>query len=143
MKFFEKGELVNFCFQKDFLRFFEYIMKKNRFFIIWDMVICCIVQMVNFQVVNICLGWKNIFVVFYQVVFDYDGNIVELVFQIICYIVIIIFQYYFFVVIDFFQDVVKCLLEFVCNVVFFDISMEVIWFICFCGKYVFERFWVL
>lgn len=31
MKFLEKGELANFRFQKDFLRPFEHIMKKNRF----------------------------------------------------------------------------------------------------------------
>lgn len=30
MKFLEKGELANFRFQKDFLRPFEHIMKKNR-----------------------------------------------------------------------------------------------------------------
>lgn len=31
MKFLEKGEFANFRFQKDFLRPFEHIMKKNRF----------------------------------------------------------------------------------------------------------------
>ena len=31
MKFLEKGELSNFHFQKDFLRPFEYIMKKSRY----------------------------------------------------------------------------------------------------------------
>ena len=30
MKFLEKGEFANFRFQKDFLRPFEHIMKKNR-----------------------------------------------------------------------------------------------------------------
>lgn len=30
MKFIEKGEFANFKFQKDFLRPFEHIMKKNR-----------------------------------------------------------------------------------------------------------------
>lgn len=30
MKFLEKGELANFRFQKDFLRPFEHIMKRNR-----------------------------------------------------------------------------------------------------------------
>ena len=30
MKFLEKGEFANFHFQKDFLRPFEYMMKKNR-----------------------------------------------------------------------------------------------------------------
>lgn len=37
MKFLEKGELANFRFQKDFLRPFEHIMKKNRS-VIW---VCC------------------------------------------------------------------------------------------------------
>ena len=31
MKFIEKGEFANFRFQKDFLRPFEHIMKRNRF----------------------------------------------------------------------------------------------------------------
>lgn len=31
MKFIEKGEFSNFKFQKDFLRPFEHIMKKNRY----------------------------------------------------------------------------------------------------------------
>ena len=31
MKFLEKVELPNFRFQKDFLRPFEYIMKRNRY----------------------------------------------------------------------------------------------------------------
>ncbi|KTG42918.1 hypothetical protein cypCar_00000515 [Cyprinus carpio] len=39
MKFLEKGELANFRFQKDFLRPFEHIMKKNRSPTIRDMVI--------------------------------------------------------------------------------------------------------
>ena len=30
MKFLEKGELANFRFQKDFLRPFEHIMKRNE-----------------------------------------------------------------------------------------------------------------
>ena len=30
MKFIEKGEFANFRFQKDFLRPFEHIMKRNR-----------------------------------------------------------------------------------------------------------------
>lgn len=31
MKFLEKGEFANFRFQKDFLRPFEHIMKRNRY----------------------------------------------------------------------------------------------------------------
>uniref|UniRef100_A0A8C4VX82 SEC7 domain-containing protein n=1 Tax=Gopherus evgoodei TaxID=1825980 RepID=A0A8C4VX82_9SAUR len=88
MKFLEKGELANFRFQKDFLRPFEHIMKKNRSPTIRDMVIRCIAQMVNSQAGNIRSGWKNIFAVFHQAASDHDGNIVELAFQTTGHIVI-------------------------------------------------------
>lgn len=110
MKFLEKGELANFRFQKDFLRPFEHIVKKNRcsetlplglFFFseknsdneicdfaptcrsptIRDMVIRCVAQMVNSQAANIRSGWKNIFSVFHQAASDHDETIVELAFQ--------------------------------------------------------------
>ena len=49
-KFIEKGELSNFRFQKDFLRPFEHIMKRNPSNVIKDMVVRCVSQMVNLQV---------------------------------------------------------------------------------------------
>jgi brefeldin A-inhibited guanine nucleotide-exchange protein len=64
MKFIEKGELANFRFQKDFLRPFEHIMKRNRSPTIRDMVVRCVTQMVHSQSDNIKSGWKNIFCVF-------------------------------------------------------------------------------
>nr|XP_045219025.1 brefeldin A-inhibited guanine nucleotide-exchange protein 2 isoform X4 [Macaca fascicularis] len=139
MKFLEKGELANFRFQKDFLRPFEHIMKKNRSPTIRDMVIRCIAQMVNSQAANIRSGWKNIFAVFHQAASDHDGNIVELAFQTTCHIVTTIFQHHFPAAIDSFQDAVKCLSEFACNAAFPDTSMEAIRLIRFCGKYVSER----
>lgn len=42
MKFIEKGEFSNFRFQKDFLRPFEHIMKKNHSLAIRDMVVRCV-----------------------------------------------------------------------------------------------------
>uniref|UniRef100_A0A673V8G0 ADP ribosylation factor guanine nucleotide exchange factor 2 n=1 Tax=Suricata suricatta TaxID=37032 RepID=A0A673V8G0_SURSU len=139
MKFLEKGELANFRFQKDFLRPFEHIMKKNRSPTIRDMVIRCIAQMVNSQAANIRSGWKNIFAVFHQAASDHDGNIVELAFQTTGHIVTTIFQHHFPAAIDSFQDAVKCLSEFACNAAFPDTSMEAIRLIRFCGKYVSER----
>ncbi|XP_054960832.1 brefeldin A-inhibited guanine nucleotide-exchange protein 2 isoform X3 [Pan paniscus] len=139
MKFLEKGELANFRFQKDFLRPFEHIMKKNRSPTIRDMAIRCIAQMVNSQAANIRSGWKNIFAVFHQAASDHDGNIVELAFQTTCHIVTTIFQHHFPAAIDSFQDAVKCLSEFACNAAFPDTSMEAIRLIRFCGKYVSER----
>ncbi|XP_010567976.1 PREDICTED: brefeldin A-inhibited guanine nucleotide-exchange protein 2 isoform X2 [Haliaeetus leucocephalus] len=139
MKFLEKGELANFRFQKDFLRPFEHIMKKNRSPTIRDMVIRCIAQMVNSQAGNIRSGWKNIFAVFHQAASDHDGNIVELAFQTTAHIVTNIFQQHFPAAIDSFQDAVKCLSEFACNVAFPDTSMEAIRLIRYCAKYVSER----
>ncbi|CAB1335935.1 unnamed protein product, partial [Coregonus sp. 'balchen'] len=139
MKFLEKGELANFRFQKDFLRPFEHIVKKNRSPTIRDMVIRCVTQMVNSQAANIRSGWKNIFSVFHQAASDHDETIVELAFQTTGHIVMITFQQHFAAAIDSFQDAVKCLSEFVCNAAFPDTSMEAIRLIRHCAKYVADR----
>uniref|UniRef100_A0A8D3DD37 ADP-ribosylation factor guanine nucleotide-exchange factor 2 (brefeldin A-inhibited) n=1 Tax=Scophthalmus maximus TaxID=52904 RepID=A0A8D3DD37_SCOMX len=139
MKFLEKGELANFRFQKDFLRPFEHIMKKNRSPTIRDMVIRCVAQMVNSQAANIRSGWKNIFSVFHQAAADHDETIVELAFQTTGHIVTNTFREHFAAAIDSFQDAVKCLSEFVCNAAFPDTSMEAIRLIRHCAKYVSER----
>uniref|UniRef100_A0A665VUE8 ADP-ribosylation factor guanine nucleotide-exchange factor 2 (brefeldin A-inhibited) n=1 Tax=Echeneis naucrates TaxID=173247 RepID=A0A665VUE8_ECHNA len=139
MKFLEKGELANFRFQKDFLRPFEHIMKKNRSPTIRDMVIRCVAQMVNSQAANIRSGWKNIFSVFHQAAADHDESIVELAFQTTGHIVMKTFQEHFAAAIDSFQDAVKCLSEFVCNAAFPDTSMEAIRLIRHCAKYVSDR----
>uniref|UniRef100_A0A8C4ZSC9 SEC7 domain-containing protein n=1 Tax=Gadus morhua TaxID=8049 RepID=A0A8C4ZSC9_GADMO len=139
MKFLEKGELANFRFQKDFLRPFEHIMKKNRSPTIRDMVIRCVAQMVNSQAANIRSGWKNIFSVFHQAAGDHEESIVELAFQTTGHIVLNTFQQHFAAAIDSFQDAVKCLSEFVCNAAFPDTCMEAIRLIRHCAKYVSER----
>ncbi|XP_056131495.1 brefeldin A-inhibited guanine nucleotide-exchange protein 2 [Lampris incognitus] len=139
MKFLEKGELANFRFQKDFLRPFEHIMKKNRSPTIRDMVIRCVAQMVNSQAANIRSGWKNIFSVFHQAASDHDETIVELAFQTTGLIIMNTFQQHFAAAIDSFQDAVKCLSEFVCNAAFPDTSMEAIRLIRRCAKYVSDR----
>ncbi|XP_028850185.1 brefeldin A-inhibited guanine nucleotide-exchange protein 2 isoform X2 [Denticeps clupeoides] len=139
MKFLEKGELANFRFQKDFLRPFEHIMKKNRSPTIRDMVIRCVAQMVNSQAANIRSGWKNIFSVFHQAASDHDESIVELAFQTTGHVVTNTFQQHFGSAIDSFQDAVKCLSEFVCNAAFPDTSMEAIRLIRHCARYVSSR----
>uniref|UniRef100_A0A4W3GFF6 ARF guanine nucleotide exchange factor 1 n=1 Tax=Callorhinchus milii TaxID=7868 RepID=A0A4W3GFF6_CALMI len=140
MKFLEKGELANFRFQKDFLRPFEHIIKKNRSPTIRDMVVRCIAQMVNSQAGNIRSGWKNIFSVFHLAASDQDESIVELAFQTTGHIVSEYpFCLHFPATIDSFQDAVKCLSEFACNAAFPDTSMEAIRLIRHCAKYVSER----
>ncbi|KAI0232805.1 Brefeldin A-inhibited guanine nucleotide-exchange protein 1 [Lamellibrachia satsuma] len=139
MKFLEKGEFANFHFQKDFLRPFEYMMKKNRSPTIRDMVVRCVAQMVNSQAANIKSGWKNIFSVFHLAASDHDEAIVELAFQTTGKIISTVFERYFAAVIDSFQDAVKCLSEFACNAAFPDTSMEAIRLIRTCAKYVADR----
>ncbi|XP_062506854.1 brefeldin A-inhibited guanine nucleotide-exchange protein 1-like isoform X3 [Corticium candelabrum] len=132
MKFLERGELPNFRFQKDFLRPFEHIMKRNRSPTIRDMVVRCVAQMVHSQATNIKSGWKNIFSVFHLAASDLDEGIVELAFQTTA----TIFEQYFAATIDSFQDAVKCLSEFACNAAFPDTSMEAIRLIRHCAKHV-------
>lgn len=139
MKFLEKGELANFRFQKDFLRPFEYIMKKNRSLTIRDMVVRCVEQMVNSQPQNIKSGWKNIFSVFHLAASDHDQATVERAFQTTSKIISSIFEKYFAAVIDSFQDAVKCLSEFACNSAFPDICMEAIRLIRYCAKFVADK----
>lgn len=139
MKFLEKGEFSNFRFQKDFLRPFEHIMKRNRSPTIRDMVVRCVAQMVNSQAANIKSGWKNIFSVFHLAASDHDEAIVELAFQTTGKIILNIFEQHFAAIIDSFQDAVKCLSEFACNAAFPDTSMEAIRLIRNCAKYVAEK----
>eukprot|EP00118_Oscarella_pearsei_P005377 m.24672 g.24672 ORF g.24672 m.24672 type:complete len:1794 (+) comp28667_c0_seq1:116-5497(+) len=134
MKFLERGELPNFRFQKDFLRPFEYIMKRNKSPTIRDMVVRCVAQMVHSQATNIKSGWKNIFSVFHLAASDHDEGIVELAFQTTA----TIFEKYFAATIDSFQDAVKCLSEFACNAAFPDTSMEAIRLIRHCARHVAE-----
>ncbi|XP_063238854.1 brefeldin A-inhibited guanine nucleotide-exchange protein 1 isoform X1 [Bacillus rossius redtenbacheri] len=140
MKFIEKGEFPNFRFQKDFLRPFEHIMKKNsRSPTIRDMVVRCIAQMVNSQAHNIRSGWKNIFSVFHLAASDQDEAIVELAFQTTGKIINDLYAKHFAIMIDSFQDSVKCLSEFACNASFPDTSMEAIRLIRTCAKFVDEK----
>lgn len=138
MKFIEKGEFANFRFQKDFLRPFEHIMKKNNSLAIRDMVVRCVAQMVNSQAHNIKSGWKNIFSVFHLAAGDHEEAIVELAFQTTGKIITELYQRQFAVMIDSFQDAVKCLSEFACNARFPDTSMEAIRLVRTCALCVHE-----
>lgn len=103
MKFIEKGEFANFRFQKEFLRPFEHIMKRNGSVAIRDMVVRCLAQMVNSQAHNIRSGWKNIFSVFHLAAGDHEALIVDLAFQTTGKIITDLYQRQFHVMIDSFQ----------------------------------------
>ncbi|XP_050461489.1 brefeldin A-inhibited guanine nucleotide-exchange protein 2 [Cataglyphis hispanica] len=135
-KFIEKGEFANFRFQKDFLRPFEHIMKKNRSPMIRDMVVRCVAQIVHSQAPNIRSGWKNIFSVFHHAASDRDESVVELAFSMTGKIINELYAEDFSIMVDSFQDAVKCLSEFACNASFPDTSMEAIRLIRSCASYI-------
>ncbi|XP_015595288.1 brefeldin A-inhibited guanine nucleotide-exchange protein 1 isoform X2 [Cephus cinctus] len=135
-KFIEKGEFANFRFQKEFLRPFEHIMKKNRSPIIRDMVVRCVAQIVHSQAPNIRSGWKNIFSVFHHAASDRDESVVELAFSMTGKIINELYAEDFSIMVDSFQDAVKCLSEFACNASFPDTSMEAIRLIRSCASYI-------
>ena len=139
MKFLEKGEFANFRFQKDFLKPFEHIMKRNGSYSIRDMVVQCVAQMVKSQAQNIKSGWKNIFGVFHLAASQNDERIINLSFDTVSEIVRHCAEKYFMSIIDSFQDAIKCLSEFACNSSSPDISIEAIGLIRHCAVFVAEK----
>jgi brefeldin A-inhibited guanine nucleotide-exchange protein len=64
MKFMEIEELPGFKFQKDFLKPFEHIMSNTSVVSVKDMVLRCLIQMIQARGDNIRSGWKTMFGVF-------------------------------------------------------------------------------
>ena len=64
MRFMEIGELPGFKFQKDFLKPFEHVMANSSAVTVKDMVLRCLIQMIQARGDNIRSGWKTMFGVF-------------------------------------------------------------------------------
>ena len=139
VKFLEKGEFANFRFQKDFLKPFEHIMKRNSSYTIKDMVVQCIAQMCKSQAHNIKSGWKNIFSVFHLAASTNDERIVLLAFETMTDIIKNIAVKYLASILDSFQDAIKCLSEFACNSSSPDISIDAIGLIRLCACFVYDK----
>lgn len=58
-KFFEKEELLHFSFQKDFLKPFEYTMRRNADLGAKEMVLQCLEQMIQARAERIRSGWST------------------------------------------------------------------------------------
>ena len=61
MRFLEIEELPGFKFQKDFLKPFEHVMANSSTVTVKDMVLRCLIQMIQARGENIRSGWKTIF----------------------------------------------------------------------------------
>ena len=64
MRFMELEELPGFKFQKDFLKPFEHVMANSGTVMVKDMVLRCLIQMIQARGNNIRSGWKTMFGVF-------------------------------------------------------------------------------
>ncbi len=64
MRFMEIEELPGFKFQKDFLKPFEHVMANSGVHTVKDMVLRCLIQMIEARGQNIRSGWKTMFGVF-------------------------------------------------------------------------------
>lgn len=64
MRFLELEELPGFKFQKDFLKPFEHVIGNSTAVTVKDMVLRCLIQMIQARGENIRSGWKTMFGVF-------------------------------------------------------------------------------
>ena len=64
MRFMEIEELPGFKFQKDFLKPFEHVIANSSVVTVKDMVLRCLIQMIQTRAENIRSGWKTMFGVF-------------------------------------------------------------------------------
>jgi brefeldin A-inhibited guanine nucleotide-exchange protein len=78
MRFMEIEELPGFKFQKDFLRPFEQVMANSNTVTVKDMVLRCLIQMIQARGENIRSGWKTMFGVFTVAAREPYGIIISL-----------------------------------------------------------------
>ncbi|KAH8698205.1 hypothetical protein GQ44DRAFT_665693 [Phaeosphaeriaceae sp. PMI808] len=125
MKFMEIEELPGFKFQKDFLKPFEHIINNASVVPVKDMVLRCLIQMIQARGENIRSGWKTMFGVFTVAAREpYVEGIVNLAFENVTQV----YNTRFGVVISqgAFADLIVCLTEFSKNFKFQKKSLQAI-----------------
>ena len=124
MRFLELEELPGFKFQKDFLKPFEYVMANSSTVSVKDMVLRCLIQMIQARGDNIRSGWKTMFGVFTVAAGEQYEAIVNIAFDYTTQI----YSTRFGVVISqgAFPDLIRCLKEFSKNLRFQKKSLQAI-----------------
>ncbi|KAJ9614212.1 guanine nucleotide exchange protein for ADP-robosylation factor [Cladophialophora chaetospira] len=124
MRFMEIEELPGFKFQKDFLKPFEYVMSNSTVVTVKDMVLRCLIQMIQARGDNIRSGWKTMFGVFSIAAREQYEAIVNIAFDYTTQI----YTTRFGVVISqgSFPDLIVCLTEFSKNLKFQKKSLQAI-----------------
>ncbi|KAK4205019.1 hypothetical protein QBC40DRAFT_215712 [Triangularia verruculosa] len=122
MRFMDIEELAGFKFQKDFLKPFEHVMSNSEDNRVKDMILHCLIQMIQARGENIRSGWRTMFGVFTVAAKDPAESIVNLAYE----NVIQVYKTRFGVVISqgAFTDLIVCLTEFSKNVKFQKKSLQ-------------------
>ncbi|PYI14469.1 putative guanyl-nucleotide exchange factor [Aspergillus violaceofuscus CBS 115571] len=124
MRFMEIEELPGFKFQKDFLKPFEHVMANSSAVTVKDMILRCLIQMIQARGDNIRSGWKTMFGVFTVAAREPYEGIVNMAFEHVTQV----YNTRFGVVITqgAFPDLVVCLTEFSKNSRFQKKSLQAI-----------------
>ncbi|KAJ5756929.1 uncharacterized protein N7511_007111 [Penicillium nucicola] len=124
MRFMEIEELPGFKFQKDFLKPFEHVMANSTAAAVKDMILRCLIQMIQARGDNIRSGWKTMFGVFTVAAREPYEGIVNMAFDHVTQV----YNTRFGVVITqgAFADLIVCLTEFSKNSKFQKKSLQAI-----------------
>ncbi|EDN07442.1 conserved hypothetical protein [Histoplasma mississippiense (nom. inval.)] len=124
MQFMELGELPGFKFQKDFLKPFEHVMAHSTTVTVKDMVLRCLIQMIQARGDNIRSGWRTMFGVFSVAAREPYEGIVSMAFE----HVLQVYTTRFGVIITqgAFADLIVCLTDFSKNLKFQKKSLQAI-----------------
>jgi brefeldin A-inhibited guanine nucleotide-exchange protein len=116
MRFMEIEELAGFKFQKDFLKPFEHILANSHNVTVKDLVLRCLIQMIQARGDNIRSGWRTMFGVFTVAARETHESIVNLAYENVNQV----YKTKFGVVISqgAFTDLIVCLTEFSKNLKF-------------------------
>lgn len=122
MRFMEIEELAGFKFQKDFLKPFELVLANSTNATVKDLVLRCLIQMIQARGDNIRSGWRTMFGVFTVAAREPYESIVNLAFE----NVMQVYRTKFGVVISqgAFTDLIVCLTEFSKNLKFQKKSLQ-------------------
>ncbi|KAJ0161608.1 Protein transport protein SEC7 [Colletotrichum tanaceti] len=122
MRFMEFEELAGFKFQKDFLKPFEHVLANSQNIAVKDMVLRCLIQMIQARGDNIRSGWRTMFGVFTVAARETNESIVSLAFENVTQV----YKTKFGVVISqgAFTDLIVCLTEFSKNMKFQKKSLQ-------------------
>ncbi|KAF3767230.1 hypothetical protein M406DRAFT_79680 [Cryphonectria parasitica EP155] len=122
MRFMEIEELPGFKFQKDFLKPFEHVASNSNNLRVKELILRCLIQMIQARGENIRSGWRTMFGIFTVAARDPNESIVNMAYE----SVLKVYKSRFGVIISqgAFTDLIVCLTEFSKNMKYQKKSLQ-------------------